>query len=320
MNFKFKLNLLSSSVLALVGVGLLYSTMVYTVPETDRCFVTQFQKPINVNDGPVGSGMHFKLPLIQNVDCIQVSRSTDKIGSVPVTTKDTFTLTMYVGVTTEIPDSSVYRLLYQTGKQGSGDISANINPNIVNTLRNILGKHDLMQIAGEDRETTLGEFKTAVQQILEKEWGITVKEVQVNIEQLPQEYMQRMTAAQSARATIVLAQRQQEQAKIEAETKVTVATGEANFKVVQADGDRRKMETLANGNAAARLLEAQAEATAIKEIGAAKAEAAARMADALVKNSALVQLTQAERWDGKMPTNMYSSAPVPFLNLDTTHK
>ena len=129
-----------------------------------------------------------------------------------------------------------------------------------------------------------------------------------------------MTAAQSARATIVLAQRQQEQAKIEAETKVTVATGEANFKVVQADGDRRKMETLANGIAAARLLEAQAEATAIKEIGAAKAEAAARMADALVKNSALVQLTQAERWDGKMPTNMYSSAPVPFLNLDTTHK
>lgn len=255
------------------------------------------------------------MPLMQGVDCMQVSRNTDNVGVVPVTTKDTFTLKLKVGVTTEIPNASVYRLLYQTGRQGSGDITANLNPNIINTLRNIMGKHDLMQIAGEDREKTLGEFKTSVAAILENEWGIKVDEVQVSIEELPPEYNQRMVAAQSMQAAIVLAQRQQQQAEIDARTRVITAQGEANQLAAQADGQRRQRETLAQAAATARKLESDAEAGAIKAIGEAQAEASTRMAEALAKNPSLVALEQAKRWNGALPQNMYAGAPLPLLNM-----
>ena len=29
----------------------------------------------------------------------------------------------------------------------------------------------------------------------------------------------------------------------------------------------------------------------------------------------VVAMAQAKAWDGKLPVNMYSAAPVPFLNL-----
>jgi len=304
----------------LYGVVLLIALIVikgsiYSVPQTEMCYVTQFQKPINVNDGPVGAGLHFKIPLIQSVDCVQVSRSTDNVGVVSVTTKDTFTLKLKVGVTTEVPPSAVYRLLYQTGRQGSGDITENLNPNIINTLRNIIGKHDLMQIAGEDRERTLSEFQTSVSHMLNTQWGIDVKEVQVSIDSLPAEYNQRMLAAQSAQASIVLAQRQQQQAEIDAKTKVISAEGEANQMAAQADGQRRQKEALAAGDANARRLQATAEAEAIKALGNAQAEAATKMADALGRNPALVSLEQAKRWDGRLPANMYASTPLPFMTL-----
>jgi len=301
-------------VLLLIGLIVLKGS-IYSVPQTEMCYVTQFQKPINVNDGPIGAGLHFKIPLIQSVDCVQVSRSTDNVGIVSVTTKDTFTLKLKVGVTTEIPPAAVYRLLYQTGRQGSGDITENLNPNIINILRNIIGKHDLMQIAGEDRERTLGEFQTAVANTLKTQWGIDVKEVQVSIDSLPAEYNQRMLAAQSAQAGIVLAQRLQQQAEIDAKTKVISAEGEANQMAAQADGERRKKEALAAGDANARRLQATAEAEAIKALGNAQAEAATKMADALGRNPALVSLEQAKRWDGRLPANMYANTPLPFMTL-----
>ena len=320
-------SLTTSKIKRYVGIGVatliaavVISGSLFTVPETERCYVTQWQKPINATAGPLGSGLHGKLPFIQGVDCMQVSRSTDNVGIVAVTTKDTFTLKLKVGITTEIPDSSVYRLLYQTGKQGNADIAANLNPNIINTLRNIMGKHDLMQIAGEDREKTLGEFKVAAQAILENEWGIAVKEVQVNIDELPPEYSQRMVAAQSAQATIVLAQRQQQQAEIEAKTKLITAQGDANMMAAQADGERRQTETRALGQAAARRVQAEAEANAVIAIGNAQAEAAIKMADAISKNPALVNLEQAKRWNGILPQNMYASAPLPFMNMTTPTK
>jgi regulator of protease activity HflC (stomatin/prohibitin superfamily) len=305
--------------LGVVGLVGLYSLTdsFYSVPQTELCYVTQFKQVINQSAGPVGPGLHFKMPWIQDVDCLQVSRSTDNLGTVRITTRDTFSLDLTVGVTTEIPPQSVYRLLYQTGRQGSGDITANINPNIINTLRNIMGKHDLMSIAGENRERVMGEFQNSVTNMLEHDWGIDVREVQVSIAGLPPEFIQRMNAAQSAQAAIVLAQRQQEQSKIDAETAVITARGEANRLAATADGTRRQRETLAAGEAEATRLKAIADSEATRLNGVAMAEAATRMAEAISKNPALVQLEQARRWNGALPQNLYGSAPIPMMQLPT---
>jgi membrane protease subunit HflC len=298
----------------LIGLSVIGSGF-YTVPQTDRCYVTRFRQVLDQRDGPVGPGLHFKVPVIDQVDCLSVSRFTDNLGNIPVTTKDTFTVEMSVGVTAEIPSNSVYKLLYETGRQGHGDVAANVNPNVVNTLRNIMGKYDLISIAGEQQTNVRNAFQAAVTEMLERDWGVRVLEVQLSINRLPKEYNDRMVAAQSAQASIVLAERQQQQAKIDAETKKIAAEGEANQLAAQADGQRRQREAIARGEAAARTMQAEAEAKAIRIQGEATAEAAAKMADAISKNPALVSLEQARRWDGKLPQNMYAAAPLPLLNL-----
>lgn len=51
---------------------------------------------------------------------------------------------------------------------------------------------------------------------------------------------------------------------------------------------------------------------------AAKAEAESMKikSAALAQNKGLVQFEAVQKWDGKLPVNMYGAAPIPFLNLN----
>jgi uncharacterized membrane protein YqiK len=83
---------------------------------------------------------------------------------------------------------------------------------------------------------------------------------------------------------------------------------------IQAQGQANAAREAAKGAADARLAQATAEAKAIQLQGEAQARAIQAQAEALKANPDLVSLRKAERWDGKLPTNMYGSAPIPFLN------
>jgi regulator of protease activity HflC (stomatin/prohibitin superfamily) len=96
-------------------------------------------------------------------------------------------------------------------------------------------------------------------------------------------------------AEVAVQQRQQElsQEKIKADIAVTQATGRAN-----------SVRT-----------EAQAQADAIKLRGDAEASAIRARAEALGSNPNLVTLTQAERWDGKLPVTMVPGGALPMLTV-----
>ena len=49
--------------------------------------------------------------------------------------------------------------------------------------------------------------------------------------------------------------------------------------------------------------------------GNAEATAIAARAKALADNPAIIQLTQAEKWNGALPTTMVPGSAVPFLNV-----
>ena len=59
-----------AGILGVVGViGLsVVSSGFYTVPQTDRCYVTRFRQVVDANAGPVGPGLHFKIPVIDQAD------------------------------------------------------------------------------------------------------------------------------------------------------------------------------------------------------------------------------------------------------------
>lgn len=73
--------------------------------------------------------------------------------------------------------------------------------------------------------------------------------------------------------------------------------------------------TQARGRADSNLAEAEAQAKAIKLRGEAEAAAINAKGQALKDNPALVALTQAERWDGKLPTTMVPNGALPVLGV-----
>ena len=83
---------------------------------------------------------------------------------------------------------------------------------------------------------------------------------------------------------------------------------------IKAEGQANAQRAQAAGAADARLLAATAEAKAIELQGQAQASAIKAQAEALKANPDLTNLRRAERWDGKLPVNIYGSAPIPFLN------
>ena len=72
--------------------------------------------------------------------------------------------------------------------------------------------------------------------------------------------------------------------------------------------------TQARGQAESNLARARAEAEATRVKGEAEASAIKARAEALAQNQNLIELTKAERWDGKLPTTMIPGSAVPFIS------
>lgn len=290
----------------MVGIGLIALAVLggsyYTVPQTDLGYVTQFGRVVNPAAGPIGPGLHFKLPLVQDVDTLRITRDTDPLGDVTALTKDTQAITLNVSVTTSIPPSAVYHLLYEVGRAGNVDLKRNYEATLLTELRNVIGRHTITEISGEDRASILAEFQSSASAELQRLYGTVVDQVQVSVEKMPETYVARINQAMLSQAAILQSQRDQDRAKIDAETARITATGLANKAIEEA-----------RGRAQSNLLEAQAQAQAIELRGKAEAEAKRLMADALSQNGALVEYQKALAWNGVLPTAVYAGAPIPFF-------
>lgn len=104
----------------------------------------------------------------------------------------------------------------------------------------------------------------------------------------------------------------QEQLRLGAENKLRTVEAEQKQKVAIAEAEASALRAKADGEAYANLKMAQAQADALKVQNAALAQ----NKDVLELRRIEVERLKAERWDGKLPENIYASAPVPFLNVN----
>jgi len=108
----------------------------------------------------------------------------------------------------------------------------------------------------------------------------------------------------------------QEQLRLAAENKVKTVEAEQRAKVVTAEAEANALKARADGEAYATIKAANAQAEALRVQN-----------DALAKNKEVLELrrieverTKAEKWNGQLPTNIYSGAPIPFLSVPTSDK
>lgn len=104
----------------------------------------------------------------------------------------------------------------------------------------------------------------------------------------------------------------QEQLRLAAENKVKTVEAEQKQKVAVAEAEAIALKAKADGEAYAALKLATAQADALKVQNAALAQ----NKDVLELRRIEVERAKAEKWDGKLPQNMYAGAPMPFLNLE----
>lgn len=103
----------------------------------------------------------------------------------------------------------------------------------------------------------------------------------------------------------------QEQLRLAAENKLKTVEAEQKQKVAIAEAEANAQRATADGAAYANLKVATAQADALKVQNAALAQ----NKDVLELRRIEVELTKAQKWNGALPTTMYGSAPVPFLNI-----
>jgi len=103
----------------------------------------------------------------------------------------------------------------------------------------------------------------------------------------------------------------QEQLRLGAENKLRTVEAEQKQKVAVAEAEASALRAKADGEAYANLKMATAQADALKIQNAALAQ----NKDVLELRRIEVEKVKAERWDGKLPENIYAGAPIPFLDV-----
>jgi regulator of protease activity HflC (stomatin/prohibitin superfamily) len=103
----------------------------------------------------------------------------------------------------------------------------------------------------------------------------------------------------------------QEQLRLAAENKLKTVEAEQKQKVAVAEAEASAARARADGEAYANLKVATAQADALKVQNAALAQ----NKDVLELRRIEVEQTKAERWNGQLPSAIYSGAPIPFLNV-----
>ncbi|MNE59598.1 hypothetical protein D3C80_1547040 [compost metagenome] len=95
---------------------------------------------------------------------------------------------------------------------------------------------------------------------------------------------------------------------------------EVEVQKLRQNAEREKVQaeitvTQANASADSVRAKANADAEAIRIMGDAEATSIKARGDALRENPGLVALTQAEKWNGQLPTTMLPDGSVPMLQL-----
>jgi regulator of protease activity HflC (stomatin/prohibitin superfamily) len=285
----------------LVGIAIIALILVwgsyFTVDRHEVGIVTRWGE-IKYTADP---GLHFKIPIADKATMYRTDIQAFQLSKVNTYTVDNQELDAVFTVNYRVPAKQAERIFREVP-----DYQQRLETLTLDRFKAEVGKVNVTDIASRRGEVGKRVFEV-LQKDAERLFGLEVTDFQINnIDYTPQ-FRQAVDQAAIAKTLVERAEQLKRQAEIDADSKRITAIGEANAVRERARGD-------ADGN----LLRAQAEAQAIKLKGEAEAAAIAAQATALKDNPGLVELRRAERWDGKLPSQVLGAAPIPFLPLPST--
>ncbi len=282
--------------------GLLLWLSLFVVEPTEMAGVRRFGE-VTTRE-PLGPGIHLKLPLIDQVDRLQVSLDILRVQDMTMYTVDNQWVKISVGMTYRIPPTAVFRLLYQVGKSGSFGIRENVEPIIADRAMRVFARRNTIKIS-EERETIANEIRQLVSTRLAELFGLEVVDLQIAKIEYSPTFAASVEAAVKAKNDAVAAENTVNRIRFEAEQVRVRAQGEADAAAIQAEGQKRSA-----------VIRAQGEAEAVRIVGEAQAASLQARGAAVAAHPGIVQLVAADRWNGVLPlTVLGEHGAVPFINL-----
>jgi regulator of protease activity HflC (stomatin/prohibitin superfamily) len=238
----------------------------------------------------VEPGLHFKTPWIDDVEYLSVQSSARKYEAMESYSRDQQPAHFTISVIYHIPADKVDEVYWRYGSQ-DGLMTRLLDRHVPQETKVVFGGYTALSVI-----TDRAKFNVDVAEAIRgsmKDEPILIESIQVEDVKFSADYENAVRERMIAEVQVQKIRQQAEQQKVNAEITVINATAAANAVRLEAQG--------------------QADATRLR--GDATAAAIKARGDALAANPGLVLLTQAERWNGTLPTTMVPGSSVPFLQL-----
>lgn len=268
----------------LAGLIILWGSW-YTVDQGERGVLLRNGAVI----GTAEPGLGFKIPMIDSVSRISTQAKAREYEAVAAYSKDQQTATMRISVSYSLPPGQVEEIYSEYGGE-EGIVARLLDRQVSKSLEEVFGRFNAVT-AIQDRARLGLEVQIAIQKAVVG--PITITGVQVENIDFSDAYETSIEQRMLAEVEVQKVQQNAQREKVQAEIAVIQAKAQAD----------------------ARVATATAEATAKRLFGEAEADAIRARGAALADNPSLIQLVQAERWNGVLPTTMVPGGAVPFVNV-----
>ncbi|WP_417911287.1 SPFH domain-containing protein [Candidatus Electronema sp. PJ] len=214
-----------------------------------RFGVVQYAKPLQ-------PGLHFKLPLIDNADKLQVSLTTVHIPPFDVTTVDNQKVTLEINFNYTIPDEKVNHVMYEIGRSGNTDIDSQVVPVVKDRTGRIFSSLNMATI-NLNRVTIQMDIEKDVAKTVSELFGIQPHSLQIAGITPSATFMASNEEAVKAKNAAVAAENTKKTRQFEADQLVIKAKGDADSAIEAARGRSESMLLEAQANKTRQVLEGE---------------------------------------------------------------
>jgi regulator of protease activity HflC (stomatin/prohibitin superfamily) len=247
----------------------------YTIDEGERGVILRNGKVV----GTAEPGLSFKLPIVDSVREITVQAQARVYEKVMVYSRDQQSAELHVSVNYRLPADQVETIYSEYGGK-DGVLTRMLDRQVPEEVKNVFGQFNAVT-AIQERGRLSREVQEAIQKAATNP-VLIVESVQVENIDFSDAYEQSIEQRMLAEVEVQKVQQNAQREKVQAEILV---------------------------------IQAKAQADSVKLQGDAEAHAINARGKALRDNPALIELVQAEKWDGKLPTTMVPGQTVPFINV-----
>jgi regulator of protease activity HflC (stomatin/prohibitin superfamily) len=247
----------------------------YTIDAGERGVVLRNGKVV----GTAEPGLSFKLPIVDSVREITVQTQARVYEKVMVYSRDQQSAELYISVNYRLPADQVETIYTEYGGK-DGVMTRLLDRQVPEEVKNVFGRFNAVT-AIQERERLSKEVQEAIQRATTNP-VLIVESVQIENIDFSEAYEQSIEQRMLAEVEVQKVQQNAQREKVQAEIAV---------------------------------IQAKAQADAVKLQGDAEAHAINARGRALAQNPALVELVQAEKWNGVLPTTMVPGQTVPFINV-----